>query len=138
MGYAMERDGAVVSGVYDLKSRRFEGGGMRFLRVGEWLDDLHTGKPITRLYFEEVMGHKGTDAAHIYGGIVGIITAFCEAHEIPYSGIPVGTIKRHVTGKGNAKKERVVEAITALGFTPQDDNEADALAILKCVQDGVA
>lgn len=50
--------------------------------------------------------------------------------KIPYRGVPVGTIKHHVTGKGNADKEAVIAAVRALGFDPVDDNEADALALL--------
>ena len=49
---------------------------------------------------------------------------------IPYQGVPVGTIKRHVTGKGNADKQAVIDAVRRLGFAPADDNEADALALL--------
>ena len=49
---------------------------------------------------------------------------------IPYRGVPVGTIKRHVTGKGNAPKQAVIEAVRARGFAPADDNEADAIALL--------
>ena len=45
-------------------------------------------------------------------------------------GVPVGTIKRHVTGKGNADKQAVIDAVRKLGFAPADDNEADALALL--------
>ena len=33
------------------------------------------------------------------------LTAWCEHHQIPYQGVPVGTIKKHATGKGNAGKE---------------------------------
>jgi Holliday junction resolvasome RuvABC endonuclease subunit len=44
--------------------------------------------------------------------------------------VPVGTIKRHIAGKGNADKAAVIAAVQALGFDPQDDNEADALALL--------
>jgi Holliday junction resolvasome RuvABC endonuclease subunit len=42
----------------------------------------------------------------------------------------VGTIKRHVTGRGNADKVAMVAAVRARGFKPADDNEADALALL--------
>ena len=42
----------------------------------------------------------------------------------------MGTIKRHVTGKGNADKQAVIDAVRKLGFAPADDNEADALALL--------
>jgi Holliday junction resolvasome RuvABC endonuclease subunit len=44
--------------------------------------------------------------------------------------VPVGTIKRHATGRGNADKDAVIAAVRALGFNPEDDNEADALALL--------
>ena len=39
-------------------------------------------------------------------------------NKIPYRGVPVGTIKRHVTGRGNANKEEVVAAVRAVGFDP--------------------
>ena len=47
-----------------------------------------------------------------------------------YEGVPVGTIKRFATGRGNADKAAMVAAMKARGFNPADDNEADALAIL--------
>ena len=33
-------------------------------------------------------------------------------------------------GKGNADKQAVIAAICERGFEPEDDNEADAIAIL--------
>ena len=42
----------------------------------------------------------------------------------------MGTIKKHATGKGNAGKAAMIAAARARGFAPQDDNEADALALL--------
>ena len=65
-----------------------------------------------------------------YGGFLAHLTAWCEERELPYEGVPVGTIKRFATGKGNAGKDAVIAAIKARGFNPTDDNEADALAIL--------
>ena len=61
------------------------------------------------------------------------LTAWCERHCIPYSAIPVGTIKKHATGKGNADKAAMVAAVRALGYEPEDDNEADAIALLDFV-----
>ena len=72
----------------------------------------------------------GIDAAHAFGGWLAHLTAWCEHHGIPYQGVPVGTIKRHIAGKGNADKAAVIEAVRRLGFAPADDNEADALALL--------
>ena len=37
---------------------------------------------------------------------------------------------RFIAGKGNADKQAVIAAVKGRGFTPVDDNEADAIAIL--------
>ena len=58
------------------------------------------------------------------------LTSWAELRGIPYEGVPVGTIKRHATGKGNANKAAMIAAAKARGFSPADDNEADAIAIL--------
>jgi len=124
--------GAIYSGVWDLAPKRFEGGGMRYVRFHKYLAEIIDSLHIGQVYFEEVRRHLGTDAAHIYGGIVSHLTAFCEERGIPYSGIPVGTIKKLATGKGNAGKLEMIVAAKALfpGTVPKDDNEADALCIL--------
>src|SRR5262249_10902963 len=57
------------------------------------------------------------------------------AVSIRYGGVPVGTIKRHVTGKGNAGKPEVIEAVPGRGCAPAADNEADTLALLTYVRD---
>ena len=131
-GWALRgSDGHITSGSESFKPQRFEGGGMRFLRFKRWLTEVkNTGDGIDCLHFEEVRRHVSTDAAHAYGGFLATLTAWCEHHQIPYQGVPVGTIKKHATGKGNAGKEAVISAVTALGHQPADDNEADALALL--------
>ena len=131
-GWAMRTaDGNIVSGTQSFRPSRYDGGGMRYLRFRGWLDRLAgDGGELAAIYFEEVRRHVGTDAAHLYGGFLATLSAWCEQHDIAYEGVPVGTIKRHVTGKGNADKEAVAAAVRARGFHPGDDNEADAIAIL--------
>ncbi|ORE90211.1 hypothetical protein ATO13_23286 [Stappia sp. 22II-S9-Z10] len=120
----------VISGVWDLKPGRFDGGGMRFLKFRQRLNDIHHAAKIGRVAFEEVRRHRGTDAAHVYGGLLAILTEWCEEKSIPYEGIPVGTIKSFWTGKGNANKTAMVDEAHRRGFPVIDDNEADAVAIL--------
>jgi Holliday junction resolvasome RuvABC endonuclease subunit len=104
---------------------------MRYLRFRRWLTETKAAADgLGAVYFEEVRRHAGVDAAHVYGGLLATLTAWCERHQIPYSGVPVGTIKRHATGKGNSDKAAVIAAMKALGYQPTDDNEADALALL--------
>lgn len=104
---------------------------MRYLRFRAWLDDIAANAPgLSAIYFEEVRRHIGTDAAHIYGGLLATLTSWCEQHHIAYQGVPVATIKKFIAGKGNADKHAVMTAIRARGYQPADDNEADAIAIL--------
>jgi len=131
-GWALRSaNGPVAHGFVSFKSQRFEGGGMRYLRFQTWLEGLaqDTGG-VAVIYFEEVRRHIGTDAAHIYGGFLATLTAWCERKGVAYQGVPVGTVKRFATGKGNADKQAVLAAMRSRGFNPADDNEADALAIL--------
>ncbi len=131
-GWAMALpDGGVVSGAVSFRPSRYDGGGMRYLRFRAWLDSIADDTPgIAAIHFEEVRRHVATDAAHVYGGLLAMLTAWCEQRGIAYQGVPVGTIKRFITGRGNADKAAVITAIRARGFSPADDNEADALAIL--------
>ena len=131
-GWALRTpDRRIVSGTQSVKPQRFEGGGMRFLRFVRWLDELQAlSGGLQHLAFEEVRRHASTDAAHAYGGFLGQLSAWCEQRQIPYQGVPVGTIKKHATGKGNANKDAMLAAVRAWGYAPVDDNEADALALL--------
>ena len=131
-GWALRDEyGTITSGTVSFRPDRFSGGGMRFLRFKRWLTELkNAAGGIDAVYLEEVRRHAGTSAAQIYGGFLAYVSAWCEHHSIPYQGVPVGTIKRHVTGKGNAPKEAVIAAVRDRGLAPADDNEADALALL--------
>jgi len=131
-GWALRsRDGGITSGTMTFKPSRFEGGGMRFLRFRGWLAEVAAlSGGVARIVFEEVRAHAGTDAAHLYGGWLAILSAWSEQRGIPYQGVPVSTIKRYATGKGNADKAKMIEAIRARGYLPADDNEADAIALL--------
>jgi hypothetical protein len=121
----------ILHGTAEFRPSRYEGGGMRYLRFGKWLEQtLDVTGGIDAVYFEEVRRHAGTDAAHVHGGLLATLTAWCEGHGIPYQGVPIGTWKRHVCGKGNASKDEVIAAMRERGFEPSDDNEADAIAIL--------
>jgi hypothetical protein len=129
-GWAVrEPTGAILHGVADFSTGRFEGGGMRYLRFTRWLDEMR-GDGIGAIWFEEVRRHAGTSAAHVYGGLMASLTSWAELRGIPYAAVPVGTIKKHATGKGNAGKEAMIAAAVARGFSPTNDNDADALAIL--------
>ncbi len=116
-----------ATGSINFKQDRFQGGGMRYLRFRIWLTEMLGLCQFNVVYFEEVRRHAGTDAAHVYGGFLAHLTAWCEENSIGYQGVPVGTIKKHATGKGSANKITMAQAYEAKwGKKPDDDNECDA------------
>jgi hypothetical protein len=135
-GWAMWRSGRVYSGSHFFSASRHEGGGMRFLRFTRFLEEFRAqSSDALSCCYEEVAAHRGTHAAHIYGGFHACLTSWAENGAIPYLGVPVGTIKRYATGKGNASKTDMLAAIRARGYAPCCDNEADALSLLLWAMD---
>lgn len=116
-------------GTFDLRAGRFSGGGMRFVRFENELNNFKG--LVDQVAFEEVRRHRGTDAAHVYGGLLAILTKWCEQNNIPYEGVTVQAIKKFATGKGNGDKVAVIKAVEGWGFHPRNDNEADAIALLR-------
>jgi len=124
--------GSIISGSTSFKTKRHDGGGMKYLTFRRWLDSEFKGE-VSEVYFEEVRMHAGTQAAHVYGGLMGTLTAWCEENSIPYASVPVGTIKKSATGKGNASKEQMINAAILHGFNVADDDQADAIHLLRYV-----
>lgn len=129
-GWAIQSHKNIISGTTSFRNSRYEGGGMRYLKFSRFLNELHKLENFSQVVFEEVRRHMGVDAAHAYGGFLGQLTAWCEENNIPYMGVPVGTIKKHATGKGNASKDQMIQSVQQRGHNPVDDNEADAIALL--------
>jgi len=133
-GWCLARGTTILgSGTENFKTDRFSSAGMRFLRLRKFLDEMMLTAPIERVFYEEVRRHRGATDAHYYGGFWGTLTSWCEDHCISYEGIPVGTIKKTVTGYGNANKTAMIKAMHDKGHEPLDDNEADALSIFYTV-----
>src|SRR5512139_3861013 len=83
-GWAMSLpDGGIVSGTVSFRPSRYDGGGMRYLRFRAWLNTLvEDAGAIGQIHYEEVRRHLSTDAAHVYGGLLAMLTAWCEEWSI--------------------------------------------------------
>lgn len=132
MGWATYHEDTeyIRSGMESFAVSRFHSADRRFWNFKRWLADTWKENGYKTIYYEEVRRHIGVDAAHCYGGFKAVMTEFCIDNEISFVGVPVGTIKKFITGKGNAGKKDVIRAVKDLGYYPHDDNEADALAIM--------
>ena len=117
---------------------------MRFVRVRKYLTELLETVSLAQrgakcqevvVGYEEVARHRGVAAAHVYGGIIAVIQSVCEEQSVPYMGIPVGTVKRCATGKGNASKDQMIAAANKrwnMGTTSHD--EADAMGVAQSLK----
>lgn len=105
---------------------------IRFSAFMEWINSAICLEAVNVIAFEDVSphAHLGGEAAHIYGGFKGILLAKTEQYCIKALPLPIGTIKKHATGSGNASKKMMVAALPAeLNIT--DENEADAYWVLQ-------
>jgi Holliday junction resolvasome RuvABC endonuclease subunit len=130
-------DGRIESGVASFQPKANEGEGQRYVRFRRWLVEMKQTHDVDRIVYEKVMGHGAFQviAAHVYGGLLATLQAFGEHHQIAYDGFAVTTIKKRWTGSGKADKAMMVNQCKALGFTPKDHNEADAIALLHVALD---
>ena len=127
-GWAKTRDGK-----YDISGRIDSGHktvGGRYFDYKEQINSLifHTAPAF--IAYEKVQRHVGTYAAHAYGFYQGVLLSLAYDHGIPVVTMSVGEIKKFITGKGNADKQMVIDAVYKLGHNITDDNEADAVAML--------
>ena len=131
-GWALHCDGKIKSGVWSLKPTKFDSHGQRFLLLKRHLEIEIIIGGVEKVFFESVRKHIGTDAAHAYGAYMGVLQTTCLENDIPYEGVPVQTIKKHATGRGNADKQQMVDAAVQQfkSINVIDDNHADALHLL--------
>jgi Holliday junction resolvasome RuvABC endonuclease subunit len=136
-GWAVFAHGQRLSqGLWKLTPGRHESAGMRFVKLRSSLNSILAGFPeLSLVAFEEVAGHKGTSAAHIYGGLVAILLTWCRENGIEVTAIPVGTVKKRATGKGNAGKPAMIAAANemwGLNLGAKDHDIADACWVGQC------
>lgn len=118
----------VVSGMWDFAIKRDESGGMRLIRLQSKLREL---EPINLVVFESVRSLRHANAVAVISEMVGIVKAWSLSIGAEFRGYAPPEIKKHATGKGNAKKpDMVIAARILTGKDITDDNEADALCML--------
>lgn len=122
------------SGVWDLRNRRDEGGGMRLVRFLGKLNEVRASLGVEAVAYEAARhaAPKMQGALVVQAEIQGVLKAWCEEHEIPYRGYSPSEVKAIATGKGNAGKPLVLAAALAKwGPVVLTTDQADALWILE-------
>ena len=133
-------DGA--SGVIDLKPKRGESPGMRYVNLKSFLNRAYAASPF-RLVAYEMPIHRGGAATEVLLGLQTKVQEWCaeknlslpEEQTIEYTRRTPKEVKKHATGRGNASKTAMkLAAEKRWGFEPIDDNHTDALWLLDLVQ----
>jgi len=126
------------SGTWELKTPSKADKYAKLPVLRECLNQLYAQHgDIGRVVYEDVE-FSTTQLAHAsYSRLLAVCLLWAIDTKLPYSGIEVAAIKKHVTGAGNADKEAVMAAMRVRypQITLIDDNHADALAICACVTD---
>lgn len=119
---------ATASGVWHLTPKKDESKGMRLIRFRAKLKEVCALEEIRIVVFEQVATY-GKFPNHTASEMIGVLKLFCEENGIEYRSYPPTVIKKAATGKGNAKKEAMIEAAKQYKTSVTSDDEADAILL---------
>lgn len=121
------------SGVWDLKPNRGESEGMRVVRFKSKVKEIMELEDIDIVAYERPAGfHKSS--IMVASEMVGVLKDLCIEKKVELACYSATQIKRFATGKGNANKDKMVDAAVKAGYHPQDDNEADAIHLYRLAE----
>ncbi len=124
---------STASGVWDLKPKRGESEGMRVVRFKSKVREMIGMEGIDLIAYERPAGmHKAS--IMVASEMVGVLKDLCIELGVELSCYSASEIKKFATGKGKANKDAMIAAAFELGFSPQDDNEADAIHLYNLVK----
>jgi hypothetical protein len=135
-----------VFGQWDLSAGPHDSGAIRFVRLRQFLavirpdvvfyeDTRHVPAETPNLINLTAILARAARPIEFMGALKATVGTWCEEHDIPCQGIPIGAIKKRATGRGNADKVAVIAACNELfqaGLDPEGyetsgvDNVADA------------
>ena len=101
----------------------------RLSAIGDWLDAIGWHRFSVVVY--ETPFARGRDATRSLWGIAGILEAVVTDAALPVVDVAVPTIKKFATGDGRASKVEMIAAARRMGYTGNNEHEADAVCLLR-------
>lgn len=147
---SLTRGDRVILGQLDLSIGTWDSGAVRIIRLRQFLDVV---QPLA-VFFEDVkftpdsnLAALGVNAVlaraastiEFFGALKSHVQHWCETNGIPCEAVPIGVIKKRMTGKGNANKTMVIEGVNeylGIQLSTEDyessgvDNSADAFGAM--------
>lgn len=132
LGWAIDN---YTYGEWDLTTRKDESMGMKLIRLSSKLQEILEKTNCNLVVYERPAGQHKNPIIH-QSKLIGVIEKWCEENGIQYRGYSATEIKKYATGKGNANKEKMIQAARdRYNYSGDSDNEADALHLLHMAWD---
>jgi hypothetical protein len=131
----VEKGNVIESGTEDFRPRRGSSNGTLYMEYRRWLSMMvpptRKGQdPCFDLIVYEMSHQRGGAATEHAMNMTGRVQEIAAAIGIEVLGVHTATLKKETVGKGNASKQDMVNwAQRILGRAPEDDNEADGIAL---------
>jgi len=119
----------LVSGTWAMNKKAKDSELALVLKFRDHLNETLKNHPtIGQVVWERVDFCKFLMAHALHNQLLGVLKLWCADNHIPLMPVPVGTLKRHATGKGKADKAAMMSAAVKKWGTVDfvDDNEVDA------------
>lgn len=122
LGYCLKEDSGSINFACKYMNDRVK-------KFRNWLRDTVERQGVEMIVYEKPTQGFFT-ATRIHSHFEAIILLVCADYGLGYLELSAGEIKKWATGKGNAKKPRMIAScVEKLGITPEDDNHCDAIWI---------
>lgn len=128
--------GLLNSGTWDIRPRRGDSVGMRYVILKNRLDQLVQAHPDVNLVAYEQAHHRGGAATALAIGCESTMQAYLAEKGINHTKVNTAQLKKHATGFGNASKSDMRRVLILTnpysilqGLDKADDNRIDAIWI---------
>ena len=136
-GWASYVDSHITIGSASFALKRGDSPGMRFLRCRSWLREMLKLLGNIDLIVYEQPHQRGGHPTQVAMGLVTEVLSFSARANIETTTVHSMSLKKWATGKGNAKKSRMIEEAKNRGYDVTNDDEADAVLMLEYTLEGL-
>lgn len=126
-GWARNYGAAPRYGVVKFKGKSR---GARFVELIDWLRQFNKVVYMADLIVFETPHMRGGPATRSCVGYASTVEYFAALNGLQVDEYRPDAVKRFACGSGKASKEQMIEAVKKLGYSPKNDNDADAIHLL--------
>lgn len=130
-GWARNYGAEPRSGVVKFKGKSR---GERFVELTDWLRQFNKSVYMANMIVFETPHMRGGPATRSCVGFAATVEYFAALNGLTIDEYRPDAIKRFATGTSKASKEQMIEAARRHGYNPKDDNEADAIHLLRLAE----